>query len=262
MDMAPGSYPPWTYPPGFVGLNAFVTSSRNIFNWVLSIRIQIIRCISRHLRIVVVGPRNPIRKSISPILRKGLNGLSYIGMIEPGLYINVSVEPTRKQGVSWHSHLIVWGCSRDELRARFQALNKRLDRYQPIAKGLVGAHYKPIPAGLTKHGRPHLADKFRYTLKSPKDSYHVFWARHPKSGNRRVLRHKGRKLRPGERLRLFHALKYHYLDQLSMAGGEGKEILRRAKICALKPASPAPRSLAPRGRRTGVARRGTRVTRR
>lgn len=69
------------------------------------------------------------------ILRKGLNGLSYLGMIEPGLYVNVSVGSKRRKGVSWHFHAICWGCSPVQLRDRFRQLNQALGRYQPVAPG-------------------------------------------------------------------------------------------------------------------------------
>jgi hypothetical protein len=40
-------------------------------------------------------------------------------------------------------------------------------------------------------------------------------------------------LRPGERIQLFHAMKNHYLDQLALAGGQGRPLLAEAKRLAL-----------------------------
>jgi hypothetical protein len=41
------------------------------------------------------------------------------------------------------------------------------------------------------------------------------------------------KLRPGERITLFHTMKNHYLDKLAVAGGDGVALLARAKRRAL-----------------------------
>ena len=46
-----------------------------------------------------------------PVLRRGLRGLSYFGMIEPAYYVNVC-EGARiygKRMVCWHLHLLAWG---------------------------------------------------------------------------------------------------------------------------------------------------------
>jgi len=40
-------------------------------------------------------------------------------------------------------------------------------------------------------------------------------------------------LRSGERIRLFHAMKDRYLDQLALAGGQGRSLLAEAKRLAL-----------------------------
>jgi hypothetical protein len=43
-----------------------------------------------------------------------------------------------------------------------------------------------------------------------------------------------RKIRPGNQVKLFHLMRGIYLDQLAMAGGEGRELLRRIKYKALR----------------------------
>ena len=44
-------------------------------------------------------------------LRRGLRGLSYLGMIEPAYYVNVcqGTHVHGKRTVSWHLHLLAWG---------------------------------------------------------------------------------------------------------------------------------------------------------
>jgi hypothetical protein len=57
-------------------------------------------------------------------LRKGLRGLSYIGMIEPALYVNIApgTRWSAKRAVSWHVHAICRGKDREQMRKRFARL--------------------------------------------------------------------------------------------------------------------------------------------
>jgi Predicted 3'-5' exonuclease related to the exonuclease domain of PolB len=103
----------------------------------------------------------PIARFIR-ILRRGLRGLSYLGMLEPGYYVNLC-EGTHVHGkrlVSWHVHLLAWGESKSAIRTRIESLNKE-SILLPIADGLAAAHQKRI-------SREKLADKFCYLLKSPR----------------------------------------------------------------------------------------------
>lgn len=167
-------------------------------------------------------------------LREGLNGLSYLGMIEPAYYVNLvrGASFPMKQGVFWHSHLICWGESREEIKQRFEDMNCLPDTYRPIVPGLAGADFRVI----RKDGLPAV---FRYLLKAPVNAYRVYRTKSPTPDGSLVARFQQRKqpLRPGERVTLFHLLKDLYLDQLAMAGGEGAEMLRRAKRRALRDAS-------------------------
>ena len=158
------------------------------------------------------------------ILRRGLRGLSYLGMIEPAYYTNVC-EGTHVHGkrmVSWHLHLLAWGESKSAIKTRIEGLNE--GSLLPIADGLAAAHQKRVSKG-------KLADKFCYMLKSPKKAYRLYKYEQVIADGEILLRFKQCKddLRPGERLTLFRLLQDMYLDQLAVAGGEGAEILRRVK---------------------------------
>jgi hypothetical protein len=159
------------------------------------------------------------------LLRRGLRGLSYLGMIEPALYSNVC-EGARIHGkrmVSWHVHLLAWGESRSAIKARIERLNKE-GILLPIADGLAAAHQKRISKG-------KLASKVAYMLKAPRKAYRVYkWEQVTADGEIVPrFRQKKQELRPGERLTLFRLMKDLYLDQLALAGGEGAGILRRLK---------------------------------
>ena len=83
----------------------------------------------------------------------------------------------------------------------------------------------------------HLAVKFGYMLKSPRKAYRLYRADRATAADGDVIQaftQKKTPLRPGERITLFHQLKDQYLDRLALAGGEGVDILRRAKRQALR----------------------------
>ena len=164
------------------------------------------------------------------ILRRGLRGLSYVGVIEPAFYVNVC-EGTHVHGkrlVSWHVHLLAWGESKSAIKTRIENLNKE-GILLSIADGLAAAHQKRISRG-------KLADKFCYMLKAPKKAYRLFKYEQITPDGEILLRFKQKKndLRPGERLTLFRLMQDLYLDQLAVAGGEGADILRRVKRRVLR----------------------------
>jgi hypothetical protein len=162
-------------------------------------------------------------------LRRGLRGLSYLGLIEPAYYVNVC-EGARIHGkrlVSWHLHLIAWGISPREMKKRIERLNQGI--LLPIADGLPAAHQKRISKG-------KLASKVCYILKAPKKAYRLYkWDTITPDGEI-IPKFKQWKddLRPGERFTLFRLLQDMYLDQLALGGGEGAEILRRVKRRVLR----------------------------
>jgi hypothetical protein len=172
-------------------------------------------------------------------LRKGLAGLSYLGMIEPGYYVNVAPGTgwSKKRLVSWHLHAICWGDDKNQMRKRFRQLNKD-QVYIPVVDGLLGAHQKEIANTYLRNGkRTFLADKLRYMLKSPQKAYRIYKAERVTSDGEIVpcFRQKKSDLRKGERVDLFHLLKGLYLDELAVGGGEGTEMLRRIARQARRP---------------------------
>jgi hypothetical protein len=168
-------------------------------------------------------------------LRKGLRGLSYIGMIEPALYVNIApgTRWSGKRAVSWHVHAICWGENRKQMRKRFARLNKQgVDR--SVMPGQRGAHQKEIPRKfLTNSDRTFFADKIRYMLKSPCKAYRIYHAKNASGAGEAIsFRQVKSDLRPGDHVDLFHLLKNFYLDQLAVGGGEGTDLLKRIKRAA------------------------------
>jgi len=172
----------------------------------------------------------PQQIQLSRIKRKlgsGLKGLSYIGMIEPGYYnvIYDDLGNKQKNVVSWHGHFLVWGVTEERL-AKHLAKTKR--NFAPIMPGLCALHKKVIPPD-------QFGYKLWYILKSPCKEYSIGQRRKRDEKTGAVkLKHNSRKIRPGTRVKLFYLMRDMYLDKLAMAGGAGRELLRRIKYEALR----------------------------
>jgi hypothetical protein len=172
----------------------------------------------------------PQQIQLSPIKRKigaGLKSLSYIGMIEPGYY-NVIYDEAgtqRKNVVSWHGHFVVWGVTEKRLAEHLEAIKPN---FTPIMPGLCAVHKKIIPPD-------QFGYKLWYIFKSPCKEYSIGQRRErdDKSGAAK-FKQNSRKIRLGHRVKLFHLMRDMYLDQLAMAGGEGRELLLRIKYEALR----------------------------
>jgi hypothetical protein len=171
-------------------------------------------------------------------LRSGLRGYSYLGMVEPAYYVNLQhgVRYEGKRCMFWHLHALVWGVPLKDLRKRLRKLVKE-GRYLAIADGLDATHIRKI-----KQGR--LARHVAYLVKSPCRTYRVSVRDRMDDAGQPVVDAEGvvpqqfkqgkSRLRHGDRIVLFHAMKHLYLDRLAAAGGEGARLLRDAKRVALR----------------------------
>lgn len=175
------------------------------------------------------------------LLRVALQGMSYIGMLDVAYYTNLTegARYKNRRAMSWHIHLICWGKTYDEMQAWEKDLNRPGSGFKAVAEGLRVAKVKRIPRSPAVMN--HLADKIRYMLKAPKDAYRLGKRERVTGDGEIVYRFKSNSspLRPGERIRVLHATKHLYLDQMSLAGGEGVQILRRIKRRALQPLADA-----------------------
>lgn len=172
-----------------------------------------------------VSPAVPDLEHFKTIMRRGLRGLSYLGLMDVAYYANLAAG-TRFNGkrcLFWHVHALVWGITKCEMKKHIRRLN-RSGQYLAIIDGLNGALSKKVRQGTL----PFVAG---YILKSPVNAYRV-WSEEvaDKYGELKPRFHqkKGR-LRHGERVRLFKLLKQVPLTDLAISGGEGKAILARAK---------------------------------
>ncbi len=160
-------------------------------------------------------------------LRYGLKGLSYVGIMDLGLYANIQpgTQYCSRKGVSWHLHLFAWGETRKEMKVRAKRMNELPDNYRPIIprpEG-VGFNWSQVTAA-------NIAWRYPYMCKTPRKAYRI-GRRKDAAGDvasNSLFKSNKSDLRPGQRITLFHLLKRHDLDDLLIAGGEGVAIRRRA----------------------------------
>lgn len=166
----------------------------------------------------------PDIKQYISYLRAGLRGLSYIGALEPAYYANVQSGSRIRSNkcVFWHVHALVWGVSKADIEQRIADLEAS-NRYLAVAENLPGVDCREIKQG-------ELAQTVGYCFKRPANSYRVtrIECKRPGVPLHRFIQGKS-PLRPGERVRLFHAMKNICLDQLALAAGEGAILLASAK---------------------------------
>jgi hypothetical protein len=150
-------------------------------------------------------------------LQAGLRGLNYVGMVEPGLYVNVcpGTRWSSKKAVSWHLHAICWGEDRRKIKKRFCRLN-RDGWYLSLFDSQRGADQKEISDARLPNNcdRTFLADKLRYLLKSPRKAYRIYKTERVTSDGELVpcFRQRKSELRKGDRITLFHLMKGLHLD--------------------------------------------------
>ncbi|MBJ7402205.1 MAG: hypothetical protein JHD07_02440 [Bradyrhizobium sp.] len=185
-------------------------------------------------------------------LRYGLRGLNYFAVVEPALYVNWQLGHHRraaKQCISWHIHALVWGITKKKMQKRLRALKKR-GWYQKLERGSKPTSVKPIGLG-------RLPRAVAYMIKSPAFAYRVSAVDCIVNGIEVIDEHgevqrrfKQSKwpLRHGERLTLYFAMRYLYLDDLTLAGGQGRPMLANAKRLA-RPRRPPSLGLPNRYRR-------------
>jgi hypothetical protein len=171
-------------------------------------------------------------RAITRRLRRGLRGLSYIAVIEPAFYVNLKVGISYKEQrrLSWHLHAVVWGISSIDLKERVLTLN-RSGQYVTLLPVRKGAQQKMIRRGT-------LPQVLGYMCKPPVNGYRVTQYDRKRNGEYIVDQHgeikagflQGKQpLRPGQHVDLFHVMKGLTLDNLTIAGGQGCQLLARAK---------------------------------
>ena len=150
-----------------------------------------------------------------------LKWVNCVGMLEPALYVSM---PRKRFSTGslylWHFHGVVWGCSAEELRAMCRAICKQ-------------GHDTLIPRAPAVEFRPIVPWEFHdvvgYINKSPRHQYSLS----PLGTGTSIKQYK--RMASGANLaRLHRHLDGLYLDELAIAQGEGKDVLKAIKADALR----------------------------
>jgi hypothetical protein len=152
--------------------------------------------------------------------RRALQGWNYLCILEPAYYASIFSQAAVPFhcGVYWHVHGFAWGVRSSEIKARFKVLNRN-GFFRPVVPSMSGAYSAQI-------GIEVVPDKMRYAVKSPTNAYRVGQFERVTHYGEILSRPKQKKskLRPGERLRLFHLLKRLDLAALTIGGGAGRAV--------------------------------------
>lgn len=165
-------------------------------------------------------------------IRKMTAGRSSFFIVEAGYYSNIQdnlFSESAKRAISWHVHGLMWGVEAAELKALVDGLNSSA-KYQTMIPSRKPADCKVIK-------QQELPAVVGYMTKPPTKAYRVFCLRKKQLERQKKLgvavspeyRQRGQTLRPGERVRLFHALKDIDPLDLLIGGGDGRRLVQQIR---------------------------------
>lgn len=163
-------------------------------------------------------------------VRAELLGCSFVGMVEAALYTNANeVRPGWKRAISWHTHLLVWGVTKQRMREIRDSINVR---FRTLIPGAKPAHFRLL--------RPEeIEGQALYMMKAPVNEYRIITKmREAKDPNTRKIvreptgafRSRKYQLGPGDLTRMANLLAGKSLDGLAFAAGDGKKLLTGIKF--------------------------------
>ncbi|CAA2158540.1 hypothetical protein MBRA_03808 [Methylobacterium brachiatum] len=154
--------------------------------------------------------RSPPFPAIRRSYRRALHGLDHFGMLDPALYVSTQRVAGVPRFVLWHLHALVWNTTEAALARWAQRTRMTVGALLP---GASGVDVQPVrPDGLRQ--------VIWYTGKSPRQQYQL-WRRD--SGS---LQQYDRALNGVNAVRLYALMRDLTLPDLTVTGGEGRQILR------------------------------------
>ena len=183
-------------------------------DWEPHVPVYLVTLIDRQQIVYPAGARkgyrpNPRITNIQRTYRRALRGHDYIGMLDPSLYVSTQ----RVEGVSrfilWHTHALVWNTSKAVLDRWADSIRPTIHAYRPYA---TGVDVRPVrPDGLRQ--------LIWYIGKTPRQQYQL---------SRResdTLQQYAGPINMINSVRLYAEMRKLTLPQLTMAGGEGRQII-------------------------------------
>jgi hypothetical protein len=149
-----------------------------------------------------------IRRSYADLLQ----GLDYIGMLDPALFVSTQRTHEVPRFICYHVHALLWGLSQDKLDEFLEITRAKIKALLPYATPVEA---EPIRTGT-------LLRVISYVTKMPRHQYQL--APRP---NTISLRQYKRSLNGVNSVRLYGAMKDCTLDGLVLSGGAGNRVLKR-----------------------------------
>lgn len=155
-------------------------------------------------------------------VRKALDGVNYLGVIEPGYYPERRKHPHGSKGlVLWHAHLMAWGPDRARLADAVAAINRTetsllfgvaasnmRPRSWDTAQRVLAYMFKTPAKAYTTRRIPERVDADTGEIKDEHDKQY------------------SRRLRPGEHVHMRNVLRELSLQELIVAGGDGERFAK------------------------------------
>lgn len=159
---------------------------------------------------------NPQIVDIRRHYRRALQGLDYLGMLDPAFYVSTQ----RVQGVPrfllWHAHALVWNTSKAALDAWAERVRPTMSAYLPYASAVDCRSVRPRD----------LRQVIWYANKTPYKQYQL-WRRDAGS-----LGQQKRNMNGINSVRLYAEMRDMTLPELALAGGAGQLLLRQTVAAA------------------------------
>lgn len=160
---------------------------------------------------------------LQALARQTLQGMNYVGMVEPALYKRRGPDGPgdNRDGLFWHVHAVVWGLNTQAVRSRARA---KIGKRHTNLFGRSAVWVKEI-----EHGEVDVYGL--YIVKAPLKHYDLRPTTKesidPETGE--VFTGPGYRQQPdtmqtGDRVRVAHAMEGLLLDQLLFGGGDGSAV--------------------------------------
>jgi hypothetical protein len=162
-------------------------------------------------------PPKPLPKpeatELTAHFRRLMKGLNYVGMVEPTLYVSTQKIWERRYGVLYHLHALVWDIEKKQLREHCRRVRKEI---RPVLPYATSAHYAQVREG-------DLLRMVWYMTKTPRKQYQL---------SKRAtgsLKQWKRAINGVNSVLLHDQMAHMRLNQLLLAGGKGRKVLRRTR---------------------------------
>jgi hypothetical protein len=162
-------------------------------------------------------------RKVKKWVRKQLPRINFLGSVDAALYYAGDLHGTKAPCVSWHAHVMAWGCSADLLERLQSTTNARFSAGWDAAQVFHFDEWDVREA----------AGRLMYALKCPLKEYSLAqkdFADRTTGEVTTSFQQEKRPLRPHNRVAILKAMGNRTIHALACGGGEGKNLNRLIEI--------------------------------